>query len=57
MLGKETTDVATKPVKEKKEKLPKEPKIQLTKEEKEITTRRIAIKHKPFIKITSPKFY
>ena len=34
MLGKETTGVTTKPVKEKKEKLPKEPKIQLTKEEK-----------------------
>lgn len=34
MLGKETTGVTTKPVKEKKDKLPKEPKIQLTKEEK-----------------------
>lgn len=34
MLGKETTGVSTKPVKEKKEKLPKEPKVQLTKEEK-----------------------
>lgn len=34
MLGKETTGVTTKPVKEKKEKLPKEPKVQLTKEEK-----------------------
>lgn len=34
MLGNETTGVTTKPVKEKKEKVPKEPKVQLTKEEK-----------------------
>ena len=34
MLGKESAGATTKPAKEKKEKLPKEPKVQLTKEEK-----------------------